>query len=567
MSMKNFPQDIKIVHFLGALIFLVAMGIRLSAIHNIYLTNHEAAYLFSLVNPDNKFSFPFLQQVIIRSVFSFSGENFQVARVINVLLGSLLVICPFLFKKYLGIIGAVILAAVLSLDPFFIVNSTLVNGQTLVMLLVTFSIAYLLKRKYLLALFLMFLVFLSVQAFSHFFFISVSLVVFGYASKKISVPDIGWVYKNLVTEIRKNLIYFLAGILATFVIAALYGINLASIHPDTGNFLGQAAQGYTPDSSPFAYLITFISYLPLFFVILPASIYMVFVQKSEKMKFVLFWMVISVLIVFYHPGHQLIDLLWVSLPVWIAFAYMLSEGLKSGINFCKNDKIMTVILLVMLVSLSLFLLSIVNRIGFGGNVTGQILSIISVLTISLVAIILYAYIRSVKYAARILAFCILIMGMTMQVAIAARSAGFNQRPQYETLWEGYFPDQDIFLEIAEKSRYKQLGTGGNLDVAFLTEGPEAPQWLLREAGYTVEHVWTTEGLNNPIIITEWGELEDAEKVYNGQKFVRSSFPLWLFSPRENVLSHDYWSWFFFRQSILFNEYNYVWIRTEIERAL
>jgi hypothetical protein len=155
------------------------------------------------------------------------------------------------------------------------------------------------------------------------------------------------------------------------------------------------------------------------------------------------------------------------------------------------------------------------------------------------------------------------MGMTMQTAIAARSAGLNRRPQYETLWEGYFPDQDIFLNITEKSRYKQMGTKGNLDVAFLTEGSEAPQWLLREAGYIVEQVWTTERLNNPIVITERGELEGTVKAYNGQRIVRNSFPLWLLSPRENVLSHDFWSWFFFRQSTLFNEYNYVWIRYEI----
>jgi len=559
--MKKFGQKIKLFHVLGIFLFLLAFCIRLLAIRKINPTDNEARLLLNLGEPDKKYIFPFLQQVIVHFFSFFWGNQYLPVRIFNAFFGSLLILCPFLYQRYLGLNASILLSAVLCFDPFFITNSTLVNGYNLVMLMAAICIAFLLKKQYRPACILLMLLFISGQLFGYLLISAVCLVVYSIAKKALTLADIKRELNHLGTEIRDKRIYLLTGVLVCLIGSASLNINLSSIFSEPAKFIAQAGFGYSPENSPLAYFIALLSYLPITVILLPIGIYWAFVLRSEKIGFMLYWIIISGIMVCFNHSHQYFDLIWVALPIWTAISIMLSENLFYPSDWRKSDIITLALLLVILISIMITLLSIVYRIGVNASMTEQVLLIIILFTVLLIMMILYAYIHSIKSGMRLLGLCGLIIGLTFQLSITARSAGLNHRPQFELFWEGYFTDADVFLDIVEKSRYKQLGTRGNLNVAFYTDDHPIETLLLRKAGFSMDQVFSTRDLEQSIIITDRGELDEAANDYHGQRFIRKSYPIWILSPWNNVFTYDYWSWFFFRQSNLYNEYNYLWIKT------
>jgi len=348
------------------------------------------------------------------------------------------------------------------------------------------------------------------------------------------------------------------------ILAVLLKIDLSSVISGVRPLLSRIEAGYAQENSPQAYFFVLLSYLPVSVFVLPAIIIFILVFKTEKMKLILLWIVAASIMVIFNPNHRFIDLIWVALPIWIGFSLMTCEIYNLAKNWQKKDLILTVLLLIIVSRTFLLTLSIINRVGSGASVMENILMIIVLFTFFLILLIIYSYLNSIKSALTILGLQVLVIGLFFQMAISARSAGLNHQPQYELLWNGYFSDADIFMDIIEQARYSRHGTRGVDEIAFQSHEDHAQKWLSTESGFLVKEIITTSGLDNKLIINQNEELEGTIKTYRGQRFVKNSYPLWILSPRENIFSHDYWSWLFFRKSKLFNEYNYLWVRTELD---
>ena len=154
------------------------------------------------------------------------------------------------------------------------------------------------------------------------------------------------------------------------------------------------------------------------------------------------------------------------------------------------------------------------------------------------------------------------MGGFLQLAISARSAGSNQKPENEIIWNGYFEGNKIVKEIVQNTKSVITGTKGLLNVFIDGQIDPSVQWI-----FAKENIYFQRSdillITPEIAISANDTFEKNGDIYQGQEFVSKSYPLWTWDPIHSFFSADYWNWFFFRNNLQYKEYNSIWINKTI----
>ena len=128
----NFDK-IKNEHLLYLLILVIAAALRLINLGLIPLSEYEASWAMQAFDIAQGNEVVFTGQpayVIITSfIFNIMGSSTALARLLPALLGSSLVIVPYVFRHHLGRTPALIFALGLALDPGLVAVSRTAGGQ------------------------------------------------------------------------------------------------------------------------------------------------------------------------------------------------------------------------------------------------------------------------------------------------------------------------------------------------------------------------------------------------------------------------------------------------------
>lgn len=554
--MANNKRVLSLFHLIGVVFFVTGLLIRLAAIKSIFLTENEALFLFHLKNADPLSSSSFLYQVIQKVLFFLFGGHFIYARIPNAVIGSLIILVPFLFEKELDKKQILLLSFFFVFDPFMIANSTLLISHNLSLIFTGFFIWTIFRQRWMASIFLVFAILLSGFGSGYFLIFVLLLFLFIKQSNQIKIFEI---IERIKLELnRKNKKQVLFPFLFIIIIVSfLTRVHLTTFINSPMNFIEGWFIDYLLGNMPILYPIVLLSYIPmgiLFFMIgLIRNI-----GKNDVIHFYLaLWILISTLTITFFPGHLFIDIVWISIPVWVVAARFVSrtqliETLLKRVNIYGLIGI-----IVLLTSIFFTLSSLINKISYQANVLDEILLIVVLMMIIILLMGYMSYQTSLQNTLKIAFASLLVIGVVFQASTAMRVSGVTEKPESEVLWNGYYKDGDLIIGLIEQQRSQNLGTKGNLNVAFLEFESAATEWILVQNSINHDNVYGIGKNAWHVIFSGEEQVTGQGEAYAGQRFIINSYPNWLREP-SGIFTADFWRWFFYRQGQAYNEYGLFW---------
>ena len=561
--MKNEFIKINTSQFLAILIFSIALLLRWSAIQKIFPNNNEAQFLLSLTNNGSQPPMSFLYSILIKPILFFTGNNYVGARMPNMIAGLLLVLLPFLFEKSLGKKTVLFLSLFFAIDPFLIANSTLSISHNFILLFSGLLWSSIFSQKKRLSAIFFILMILSGYGISYFLVLTAIILFFDIWNRKINKLEINVRIKNFLEIFKSNISTKILIILLVLILSFVLGITVSSIINDPLLFFSGWATQHQKGNTPLLYPTVLFAYIPL--AIFMTGLYIIFWRNQDSARYLLLliWMLGAVLVVSFYPNHRFIDLVWVSIPGWVITSIVLSNFDMTNLLRVKNNVLAISSIMVIFFSLILTIIGIINKIGYQSFVFEEIILIIVLLTVTLIILIFYAYLTSIRTAAHILIFSVLFLAMIFQISAAMRTSGINKTPESELLWNGYLKDSDLVKKIVNNERTFLLGTKGNLNTVSLVQNNYSTLWLFKQMDISIND---ETGESNPrwhMVITEFDNLSETDYLYYGQKFIVNSYPGWINQSRFALVTNDFWKWLFFRQSNLYEEINFLWVKVNV----
>lgn len=562
--MNNQRDTLKVLkkpeNFVMISIAFVAFLIRLYGAINIHLTGLEAAYILGMKS-QNFYTESLLQNILNQIIKPLAGDAELSYRLISVLAGTLFVYLPFLIKEKIGIKASLVCSLFFAIDPFLISNSIIFTGNTQVLTVTGLIVIVIINKNNKFPLYLLFLsIFLSGRGAGYLLVIFSALyLLLGKYRKEIN--------KYLVKRIsndKKEIDYQRISILI-FILIPMFIISYSSLDliiQDIYYFIEGWRNQYQESNHPAAFLMALLSYAPLAVFVTPVAI----IQRpaeSKKRIYPVSWLgLVALILVIFYPGHQIIDLVWVSVPLWIICSLYLNE--KDSIYFIKIKKTFYfyIILLVAFINLILGILTIVYQVKWGFAYINVLISIITIIVFMVALLIYWAYLDNLKSALHGFSLLVIFFLLIFQISNFARTAGFTGEPEKELFWNGYFPDKDIISKLVLTSVENTFGTQSEIDI--LVENGIDPNvyWYLETSSIHRPMKEESPVKDYFIMITEDVIIDPLDMVYLGQEFVSKSYPAWIWAPIGNLVQVDYWSWLLIRESQQFKEYNYLWLRSD-----
>jgi hypothetical protein len=502
-----------------------------------------------------------LYQLLTVPLIRLFGTGNLIVRFWPAAAGAALVLMPLFFEDVLGKEVMVLLAFMIALDPFVNANSIQINGSALTLCTLLLAWGWLRNQKYLPALLAIFGFLLSGAAIIYALIFGIFILLVDSLEKKA-----GRLLEQLaeIWDYCRQNVQVIAIIAAVLVLVIfLLGIRISDFIGNFQFFFRNWGQPYSVGQTPQLYPIALFSYFPLIVLLL------LFGNKKVGREFpslvtglggLLLLVFISM-----NPGHQILDLVWVSLPIALLGAVNL-EGLI--IDFGENPariKTYTLIFACLLTSFCMTAVMVIYQFNWGLSAISVLLSMISLLIILIMSFIFLAYSESIPLALATTRSAFIIVFFIIQIAFTWRSLGFNGYPSSEILWGGYFDGADVVQQIVDNSGFNVVKTRMNNKVAFCDYDNKSVEWNVGRRFPNLDLPLGMGETNYTVLITaESDALTDKTNVgYLGQKFVADSYPLWVWQPMKSLLDSDYWFWLIFREGQMYKEFNYIWVNQNV----
>jgi hypothetical protein len=281
-------------------------------------------------------------------------------------------------------------------------------------------------------------------------------------------------------------------------------------------------------------------------------------SSSLDKRFVVFWFVFSLLVWVIYPAHQVYDLVWVLVPLWVLAAQELSQYLPGQdgfwVSFAQGS--------VLLVLLALFWLTLAGLAqapltspGFGlrYSILGGIL-VLSILTTGLVSL------GWSWEVARRGAVWGISAGLGLYVLSGMWSAAQVNPNQPQELWAPGSGTGQVELMLQTLGDLSEWNTGfrQSIDITAPQNIPSL-QWALRDYART-SYVTTPSSRDQPSVVftRETDQSPELAAAYRGQDFVWWVNPDW-----EGALPLEWESWITYRQAPLQTVHLILWARTNL----
>lgn len=559
--MKNKQQvqfkESKLISLVFFVMFLFAFTLRYIGASKINLTTTESSYLLNFSLPKTYTESIFRNLINHQVNYSPNNGLIQI-RLLNIFAGSIFTLLPFFVRKQLGNLASLLCGFFMAIDPFLLANSILITGNIYVLLITGIILVSLINKNYQNIILFSPLLFFGGRGFTY--LLIISLVFFFLFQGKIDLhTPLHPLKEELKKEIRNpGLIILLISLFALLISKTRLDIAFG----DFINFFGHSNKSYEIGNTPLVFLIAPIVYIPLAFAGMVSYCFGNAVCKNTTEKPIVSCIGIAFLFICLFPGHRVIDLVWVSVPIWAIFAIDLSKKLSLEIQEFKSNFVPYIILSVSLINLIFNFFMTLEKIKKSLPLLDIYFSSFTTLFFIIAMVIYWAYLTDIKKALNGLLNIGFILLFFFQIANTSRVLGTNGNPQAELFWDGYYPDSAIVDKILQTSATNQFGTQANFKL-WVEKNVRSDVFWKYDIRNIVQQIGEEYPKENYLaLITTVSKMNNSEESLRSQKFIAISIPSWSLSPHIELLRSDFWSWLLIRDSRQYEEYNYLWLSSD-----
>ena len=476
-------------------------------------------------------------------IFSvFESSNFF-ARFWPALIGTVLVLIPILFRKFIGNTPAVLLATFLAVDPLLISVSRSASGTMLALVGLLAGIGFLLNRKYTLSGIAFGLALVGGQD------LWPGLAAFALAIL-LSTPS----FRNLASQFsllgmqKGNLkATGITAIVTTVFLSTLFFLKFQVI-----STLGSSLVEYVNSWSIISPLKFYAAGSAWLVIMLPGVIFGVwgFVsgtrEKKPLVKLLGYWFAIAFIAALINPSRHVLELFWASIPMWTLAAMKVVAIFE---NSKMESRLICVVeagaVIALFIFSFLYFTNLVNSVGVDpiesrNRLIGMVLPLILIVILTF----LLAKGWSVESAKKGLFLGFFILLFTGLVGSSLKAANFGTRFENE-IWSGNGSPVGYRYLSSTLTDLSKWSTGQDKGIDILVVGLEKPSlnWALRNYEKVSYDSVFNPNLSPSIILTRVDTEIEAIASYRGQKIG------WLAQPDyQNMSIVDWLKWALFRKA-------------------
>ena len=550
-----------------SLIFITALMLRLTLLGRSPLVDSEAAWAFQAWQIHLGEQIPVGSQVGYLSfteiLFSLFGGSEFFARLWPALVGSLIVWVPYLMRKKLDQLPALLLAVGLAIDPALASVSRLAAGPIPALVFLLLSAAAFYRGKWSWLAFSFGLGLLSGPAF---WLGSLLLILTGIVSSLLGIFDLRQYIQNRLSLLqdKKGLLpalpnNFLVPLLVIIFISSFFLRNLQGL-----SAWAWALPKFITDLIQFdgfqevSLLINLFVSNPLILIFGISGFISSWRKDDQLGKVTSIWFVLSLLILLIIPGRQAVDLIWLVFPLWVATA----RELYRIYQLAKDFWVVYVIAGLVGVLIVLNWLTFTGMVFQGGNSNAVLLQW-GLIAASLALVILSMTIAASEWGWPV-SLKGLGLGSAMMLMIYMLSAlvqgCYLRQGDPRSLWsDGSGTGQTRLLaDSIYDASITQTGRGDAIQ-GVVVGSWDALRWELRDLdGIEFQNSLDAEGLPPVIITSEIDYFLVNQEMYRGQDFVLETRPGW-----DGIFPPDWIRWIAFRSGPVEKDDIILWIRNDI----
>jgi hypothetical protein len=560
IEMNNTVRKITLEDCLYGAVFILALSIRLLNLGETPLSDFEAAWAIqswkavageSIEIGANPGYF-----ILTTLVFYLFEAGNALARFWPAILGSLLVLSPYGFRRTLGRKASMVMAFGLTLDPGMLALSRLAGGPMMAVGFSSLMLVLIFAGNPIWAGIFGGLALISGP--SVFFGILILLVTFGVAHFAKVLPKRGdtetlkeSVIPNGLTsgQVKNSLIF---GSLTILLAGSLFGRYPAGLGA-WGVSLASFFQGWThPTGVPVLQpILALVFYQPLALVFAVVAAVRGWINKDIRSRLLSIWVIAALVFAVIYPRRQVYDVIWAVLPLWSLAALEIVRYLSVPENLAAafGQAVIVFVLGVLfwLVSLS----------PLASNLTWLILLIVPLLVVLTTFLVGMGWSWKAARSGSIWGFCLVFGSYILATAFGPLLRNSNDPRELWTPLPGI--EQAILLE----STLKELGLIQNgredwIQIVSLDDSASL-RWLLRDfSDVTYVTRLDPKVLSTVIITPEDGSDLSQTMAYRGQDFLWTSHPGWA-----GALPPQWWQWATKRQAPVQFESLVLWARSDL----
>jgi hypothetical protein len=553
---NRFKQKITIEQGVFILAILVAGLLRFVNLGKAGLSENEAVIaLQSLALANGKETLLGGQPGIVALntflFFIFNSSNF-LARFWPALFGTALVLVPRLYEKYIGKIPMLLMAFFIAVSPAMVAASKTVDGLTIALFGIAAGFGFYLNRKMI----------LSGICFSFGLLGGVTFwpLVLTMGLALLLIPPTAEVNE----QVKRNWVKWgLAALLTLVAIATQLFSHPVGI-TGIGSTLIEYLKSWTSTSNeiliPNFLLAIGFSQIPMILIGVWGLLNGL-KQKSRTTEFLGLWWGFALLIILLNPSRSLLQLAWVSLPLYglaVIQIYEIIKSLQSTSIFvllAETTSTVTLIIFSALNFIHMINFAETDPILFRNRLIGTILP----LALLVIITFLLAWGWNVESSRTGLFAGLTLLFICITLGNSWKAAGFSDKFENE-LWkndQAVIGDSLTLKTLTDLSRWNH-GQAYGIDIDVV--GIESPSlfWELRNFEKVASDIGLSSNSTSSIVFTPETIDFQAQTSYRGQNVVWSSGPL------INSFSISDWiKWFYFRNAPTETTHFLLWARNDL----
>ncbi len=544
---------------LYSIAFLLALAVRLTRLGAWTLTDAEARWALQALGVVQG-AHPALGSnpayVLLTSIvfFLYGGGTDFLARFVPAIAGSLIVFVPFLFRERLKPRPSLILAFFLAFDPGLVALSRQAGSPILAVIFVLFAWGFWQRKQSRLA----------------GIFAGLALLSGSSLWEGLLGLGIAWAIWQAMEGRQKTesapgpprgewLSALRFGIGTILVVGTLFFLSPNGLSAWLSS-LPEYFSGWVHPSGTSAGLMVFslFAYEPLALILGVIAIVRGWLQNSPRVMRLSIWLVVALLLALFYPAHQVSDLVWALIPLWV----LASLELMRAVNIFPDER-RQVIGVAALTALILFFVWLqflfIATLPFPSQqAVERIWLLFGSLVLLVICILLVAMgwsIRAARFGA--------IWGLAIALGIysfgAMLGAGNLRVALGQELWTSdQTPAQAaLLLKVADQLSDWSKDNINAQPVTIVGIDSPALQWLLR--GHQVSTVNAIgASTSSPFVITPNQKNLPLTAGYRGESFVWRQTPLW-----GEAAPADWMIWLAYHQMPQNSQTIIFWVRNDL----
>ncbi|MCX6054937.1 MAG: hypothetical protein NTZ74_08505 [Chloroflexi bacterium] len=550
--------------FLIAAIFFMGMLLRFVLLGQPSLINPEADLAFqALASAQSSTGLiggqPGYVSLTTLLFFLFGGSDY-LARFWPAFFGIALILVPFLFQNILGKRVALVLAALIALDPGLLSFSRTADGAMIAVSAGLWASGFFfMKRKLISATLLGLAIICGLQ-------FSILLLTFGLAfmiSKKFRLSFALETETRVLNEFKNVKIWdYIAIIISALIISSMF-----LFHPNgisgIGTTLNDYFQSWTGKSGLSALnsiLLLIISELPVLVLGIWGLVRGI-LKRNSTYLFLGLWWSLGLCLAIANPSRSASTIVFANIPILILAAMQIVDLLGSIqipnpiVGLSQLAATLSLIFFSMFNFINLMNFPETDPILFRNRLIGTLLPLGLLLMLTL--LLAWGWNVESTKSGLLTGLCILLAAVLL--GSAWKAAGFGSRPENEISRNGpYVIGNHLFLQsITDLSRWNQ-GQAKTIDVQLVGLDCSSVRWALRDfESVTQEKVFSPNSTPS-IVVTGMDTLLTTENQYRGQRVIWSVKPDF-----QKMQFRDWVLWFFFRNSPEERSELILWARNDL----